>query len=135
MSELLLQLRIGLRLLAEEQAPLVNYRAMATFVNGTVLCAGGCWSTGWRADALMGTYFRAGQLRDLEERDPAGIAPQRQPLLAFHGNRTTMRTLGTAHPEITSWEAPGTWRSAPFILLPRTSPAQPSRHGLRPCPP
>lgn len=134
-SVLLLQLRIGPRLLAEKQAPLENYRAMATFVNGTVLCAGGCWSTGWRADALMGTDFRAGQLRDLEERDPAGIAPQRQPLLAFHGTRTTIRTLGTAHPESASWEAPGAWEARAFILLPRGSAVWPERHGLRPCPP
>ena len=51
---LLLQLQIGQRMLANKRAPLENYRAMAAFVNSTGVCEGGCWSTGWRPDALMG---------------------------------------------------------------------------------
>ncbi len=131
---LLLQLRTGQRLLVEKQTPLENYRAMAAFVNSTGVCEGGCWSTGWRTDALMGTYFRPGQLRDLEERDPADSSPLQQPLLAFHGNRQRMGELGAAHPQLACWEAPGAWQATAFILLPRTNPAQPARHGLRPCP-
>ncbi len=132
---LLLQLRTGQRMLAEKQTPLENYQTMAAFVNSTGLCAGGCWSTGWRTDALMGTYFRPGQLRDLTERDPADPGPLRQPLLAFHGSREWMEELGAANPQLACWEAPGAWQATSFILLPRTSPAQPARHGLRPCPP
>ncbi len=130
---LLLQLRIGQRLLAEKQTPLENYRAMAAFVNSTDVCEGGCWSTGWRTDALMGTYFRPGQLRDLEERDPAAPAPLQQPLLGFHGSRERMVELGGANPQLACWEAPGAWQFSAFILLPRTIQVQPARHGLRPC--
>ncbi|MCP9786397.1 hypothetical protein [Cyanobium sp. N5-Cardenillas] len=130
---LLLQLRIGQRLLAEKQTPLENYRAMAAFVNSTAVCEGGCWSTGWRSDALMGTYFRPGQLRDLEERDPAAPGPLQQPLLAFHGTRQGMKELSGANPQLACWEAPGAWQARSFILLPRTIPVQPARHGLRPC--
>ncbi len=133
-TALLLQLRIGQRLLAEKQTPLENYRAMAAFVNSTGVCAGGCWSTGWRTDALMGTYFRPGQLRDLEERDPAAPGPLQQPLLAFHGSRQGMKELAGANPQLACWEAPGAWQGTSLILLPRTSPVQPARHGLRPCP-
>jgi uncharacterized membrane protein len=132
---LFLQLRTGQQLLAEKQAPLENYRAMAAFVNSTGVCSGGCWSTGWPPQALMGTYFRPGQLRDLEERDPAAPAPLEQPLLAFHGSRQGMKELSGANPAMACWEAPGAWQAKSFILLPRTSPAQPARHGLRPCPP
>ncbi|WP_172637153.1 hypothetical protein [Cyanobium gracile] len=132
---LLLQLQIGQRMLADKRAPLENYRGMAAFVNSTGLCEGGCWSTGWRPDALMGTYFRPGQLRDLEERDPADPMPLRQPLLAFHGNREQMKELSGTNPQLACWEAPGAWPAKSFILLPHTSPAQPARHGLRPCPP
>jgi uncharacterized membrane protein len=131
---LLLQLRAGQRMLAEKQTPLENYRAMAAFVNRTGVCSGGCWSTGWPAQALMGTYFRPGQLRDLEERDPADPGPLQQPLLAFHGTRQGMEQLSGAHPAMACWEAPGAWQAKSFILLPRSSPAQPARHGLRPCP-
>jgi uncharacterized membrane protein len=131
---LLLQLRIGQRLLAEKQTPLENYRAMAAFVNSTGVCGGGCWSTGWRSDALMGTYFRPGQLRDLEERDPAAPAPLQQPLLGFHGTRQGMKELSGANHQLACWEAPGAWQFSAFILLPRTSTVQPERHGLRPCP-
>ncbi len=132
---LLLQLEIGQRMLADKRAPLENYRAMAAFVNSTGVCEGGCWSTGWRPDALMGTYFRPGQLRDLEQRDPAAPAPLEQPLLAFHGSRQGMKELSGANPAMACWEAPGAWQARSFILLPRSSPAQPTRHGLRPCPP
>jgi hypothetical protein len=131
---LLLQLRTGQRLLAEKQTPLENYRAMAAFVNRTGVCSGGCWSTGWPPQALMGTYFRPGQLRDLEERDPAAPAALRQPLLAFHGTRQGMKELSGANPAMACWEAPGAWEAKSFILLPRSSPVQPGRHGLRPCP-
>ena len=131
---LLLQLQIGQRMLADKRAPLQDYRAMAAFVNSTGVCTGGCWSAGWPPGALMGTYFHPGQLRDLEERDPPALQSLDQPFLGFQGQRERIQELSAANPAMACWEAPGAWRSAPFILLPRTSPAQPARHGLRPCP-
>ncbi|MBM5822342.1 MAG: hypothetical protein FJ082_07790 [Cyanobacteria bacterium K_Offshore_surface_m2_011] len=132
---LLLQLQIGQRMLADKRTPLQDYRAMAAFVNSTGVCTGGCWSAGWPPGALMGTYFRPGQLRDLDERDPPALQSLEQPFLGFQGQRERIRELSAANPAMACWEAPGAWRSAPFILLPRTSPVQPERHGLRPCPP
>jgi uncharacterized membrane protein len=131
---LLLQLRTGQRMLAEKRAPLQDYRAMASFVNSTGLCTGGCWSTGWPPGALMGTYFRPGQLRDIEKHDPPTLQSLDQPLLGFQGQRERIAELRAANPTMACWEAPGAWRSAPFILLPRTSPEKPEHHGLRPCP-
>jgi hypothetical protein len=131
---LLLQWQLGQRELAEKRAPLQNYKLMASFVERSGLCERGCWSHGWRLDALSPLYFRPGQLQpppdgwwDLGE-------PLERPFLGFQLAPDDLPALRAANPDLACWEAPGAWRSAPFVLLTRTSPVQPARHGLRPCP-
>ncbi len=131
---LLLQWQLGQRELAEKHSPLQNYKLMATFIERSGVCAGGCWSHGWLQDALTPLYFRPGHLQQVPGPLLDFAQPLERPFLGFQLAHEDIPALRAANPELACWEAPGAWRSAPFVLLPRTSPAQPARHGLRPCP-
>jgi hypothetical protein len=133
---LLLQLRIGTRHLAVKQAPLENYRLLASFVTESDLCGPGkgCWSSGWLPEALTGTYFSSHRLMPFDPDSPAARTPLDRPLLGFRRAYRNLRSVITDNPGMACWEAPGSLEATAFILLPRTSPAQPARHGLRPCP-
>ncbi len=132
---LLGQWQIGQRELAMKQAPLQNYKAMAAFVGKSGVCERGCWSDGWRLDTLSPLYFRPGQLLPWPREAAAATRRLGRPFLGFHLARNDLPSLRASNPSSTCWEAPGAWSSAPFILLPATSPSHPGRHGLRPCPP
>ncbi len=131
---LLLQWQLGQRELAEKRAPLQNYKLMATFVERSGICDGGCRSHGWLLDALSPVYFRPGQLEPMPDGWRDSGEPLERPFLGFQLAPDDLPALRAANPDLACWEAPGAWRSAPFILLPSTIPAQPARHGLRPCP-
>ena len=131
---LLLQWQLGQRELAEKRVPLQNYRLMASFVERSGICDGGCRSHGWRLDALSPLYFRPGQLRPMPDGWRDSGEPLERPFLGFQLAPDDLPVLRAANPNLACWKAPGAWRSSPFILLPRTSPVQPARHGLRPCP-
>lgn len=131
---LLLQWQLGQRELAEKRAPWQNYKLMASFVERSGLCDGGCWSNGWPLDTLSPLYFRPGQLQQTPDGWPDAGEPLNRPFLGFHRAHKDRPALRAAHPDLACWEAPGAWRNTPFILLPRTSAVQPARHGLRPCP-
>lgn len=132
---LLLQWQLGQRELSQKQAPLQNYKLMAAFVSRSGVCDQGCWSDGWLLNALSPLYFQPGRLQQAPRDSRAFAEPLERPFLGFQVAHDDLPALRAANPDLACWEAPGAWRSAPFVLLPRTSPAQPARHGLRPCPP
>jgi len=133
---LLLQLRIGTQHLAEKRAPLENYKLLGSFVAESDLCVQGegCWSTGWFPEALTGTYFSSQRLMPLQPGSSLAQTRLNRPLLGFRRAYPKLKGLMANNPEMACWEAPGAWEATVFILLPRSSPAQPARHGLRPCP-
>ncbi len=131
---LLLQWQLGQRELAEKRAPLQNYKLMAAFVERSGICDEGCWSSGWLLEALSPLYVQPGQLQQAPEALRDFAEPLERPFLGFHNAYRDLSALRAANPDLACWEAPGAWRSAPFVLLPRTSSVQPARHGLRPCP-
>lgn len=133
---LLLQLRIGTQHLATKQGPLENYKLLASFVTESDLCAQGqgCWSTGWFLPSLTNTYFRSRQLMAFDPGSPLARKRLDRPLLGFRRAYRKMGDVIGNNPHMACWEAPGSLEFTAIILLPRDSPAQPARHGLRPCP-
>ncbi|MCP9857693.1 MULTISPECIES: hypothetical protein [unclassified Cyanobium] len=131
---LLLQWQLAQRELAEKRAPLQNYKLMATFVERSGICDAGCWSRGWLLEALSPLYFRPGQLQQAPEELRDVAQPLERAFLGFQLAHDDIPALRAANPDLACWEAPGAWRSAPFILLPSASTVRPERHGLRPCP-
>ncbi|MEA5441211.1 hypothetical protein [Cyanobium gracile] len=131
----MLQWQLGQRELSQKQAPLQNYKLMATFVSRSGICDQGCWSDGWLLNALSPLYFEPGRLQQAPREALAFAKPLEQPFLGFHRAVDQLPDLRAANPTMTCWEAPAVWKGTSFVLLPRTSTAQPARHGLRPCPP
>ncbi len=133
---MLLQLRIGTQHLADKRRPQENYKLLASFVADSDLCrkGEGCWSSGWFLEALTATYFSSHQLMAFEAGTPLAQTRLDRPLLGFRRAYPKLKGLIANNPAMACWEAPGSWETTAFILLPRTSPAQPARHGLRPCP-
>ncbi|MCP9837746.1 hypothetical protein KBY84_09575 [Cyanobium sp. N.Huapi 1H5] len=133
---MLLQLRIGTQHLAVKQGPLENHKLLASFVVDSDLCrkGEGCWSSGWFPEALRGTYFSSRELMAFNPGTPLAQTRLDRPLLGFRRAYPKLKGLIANNPALACWEAPGSWKTTSFILLPRTSPAQPARHGLRPCP-
>ncbi|KEF42920.1 MAG: hypothetical protein ER33_03375 [Cyanobium sp. CACIAM 14] len=132
---LLLQWQIGVRELARKRTPLQDYKAMAAFVTRSGVCREGCWGHGWPLETLSPLYFPPDSLRPWPGGPQAAAFPLTRPFLGFHGARDALPKLRAANPAFACWEAPGAWRTAPFLLLPPTSRAQPALAGLRPCPP
>jgi hypothetical protein len=132
----LLQLRLGTQNLAVKQGPLENYKLLARFVADSDLCSQGqgCWSSGWFQEALTGTYFSSQQLRAFDPGSPPARMQLDRPLLGFRRAHRKLKPLIASNPDMACWEAPGSWTMTAFVLLPRTNPVQPERHGLRPCP-
>ncbi len=135
-AALLLQLRIGTQHLAVKQGPLENHKLLASFVAERDLCrkGEGCWSSGWFLEALTATYFSSRELMAFDPGTPLAETRLDRPLLGFRRAYPKLKDLMANNPAMACWEAPGSWKATSFILLPRTSPAQPARHGLRPCP-
>ncbi len=135
-AALLLQLRIGTQHLAVKRGPLENYKLLASFVAESDLCRQGapCWSTGWFPAALTNTYFSSRQLMAFDPGTPLVQTRLDRPLLGFRRAYPKLKDLIANNPAMACWEAPGSWKATSFILLPRSSPVQPARHGLRPCP-
>ncbi|MEA5401069.1 hypothetical protein VB734_13575 [Synechococcus sp. BA-124 BA4] len=135
-AALLLQLRIGTEHLAIKQGPLENYKLLASFLAKSDLCrkGEGCWSSGWFPEALRGTYFSSRELMAFDPGTPLAQTRLDRPLLGFRRAYPKLKGLIANNPALACWEAPGSWKTTSFILLPRTSPAQPARHGMRPCP-
>ncbi|MBW4530433.1 MAG: hypothetical protein KME02_07070 [Aphanothece saxicola GSE-SYN-MK-01-06B] len=133
---MLLQLRLGTQHLAVKQGPLENYKLLASFVAETDLCGQGegCLSTGWFPSALRATYFSSHQLMPFDPGTPLAQTRLDRPLLGFRRAYPKLKGLIANNPALACWEAPGSWKATSFILLPRDSPVQPARHGLRPCP-
>ena len=135
-AALLLQLRIGTEHLAIKQGPLENYKLLASFLAKSDLCrkGEGCWSSGLFPEALRGTYFSSRELMAFDPGTPLAQTRLDRPLLGFRRAYPKLKGLIANNPALACWEAPGSWKTTSFILLPRTSPAQPARHGMRPCP-
>ena len=133
---MLLQLRIGTQHLAVKQGPLENHKLLGSFVVDSDLCrkGEGCWSSGWFLEALTATYFSSRELMAFDPGTPLAQTRLDRPLLGFRRAYPRLKGLIANNPALACWEAPGSWKATSFILLPRTSPAQPARHGLRPCP-
>jgi len=85
-------------------------------------------------EALRGTYFSSRELMAFNPGTPLAQTRLDRPLLGFRRAYPKLKALIANNPALACWEAPGSWKTTSFILLPRTSPAQPARHGLRPCP-
>ncbi len=133
---MLLQLRIGTQHLAVKRGPLENHKLLASFVAESDLCrqGEGCWSSGWFLEALTTTYFSSRELMAFNPGTPLAQTRLDRPLLGFRKAYPKLKGLIANNPDLACWEAPGSWKATSFILLPRTSPEQPARHGLRPCP-
>ncbi len=135
-AALLLQLRIGTQHLTVKQGPLENPKLLASFVAESDLCrkGEGCWSSGWFLEALTATYFSSRELMAFDPGTPLAQTQLDRPLLGFRSAYPKLKGLIANNPAMACWEAPGSWANTSFILLPRSSPVQPARHGLRPCP-